>query len=204
MMDTFPTERAFALEQDREDPLVRFREEFYTPPDTIYLDGNSLGLLPREAERSLLRILKEWKEIGINGWLEGRPPWFYFAERVGEQMAPLVGAQPSEVIATGTTTANIHALLSSFFHPSGTRTRILADSENFPSDLYALKSHLRLHGLDPKTHLITIGAGDDLMIDEDRIISAMGRETALVFLPSVLFRTGQLLDIGRISRAAAK
>ena len=104
------TDEAYALELDRTDPLRRFRERFHIPPGAIYVDGNSLGLLSRDAERSLLRVLDEWRTLGIRGWLEAKPPWFTFAEDMGAKASPLVGAGPRELIYTGTTTVNIHAL----------------------------------------------------------------------------------------------
>lgn len=96
----------FAKQLDKEDNLSRFREEFYLQPDSIYMDGNSLGLLSRRAERTLLESLADWKEHGIDGWTQGNHPWFTLSEKLGEMSAPLVGAFPNEVIVTGSTTAN--------------------------------------------------------------------------------------------------
>jgi len=138
-----------ARELDHNDPLATFRQRFYIPEGTIYVDGNSLGLLSKDAEQSLLRVLNEWKTLGIKGWLQARRPWFYFAEEVGEMAAELVGAAPGELIFTGTTTVNIHALVSTFYQPKGRRTKILADELNFPSDIYALKGQIKQKGLDP-------------------------------------------------------
>ena len=83
------------------------------------MDGNSLGLLSKRAERTLLELLDSWKTLGIDGWTEGDNPWFYLSESVGEKMAPLVGGMKSEVIATGSTTTNLHQLVATFYKPTG-------------------------------------------------------------------------------------
>ena len=129
------TDENYALWLDSEDPLAKFRSRFYIPKETIYVDGNSLGLLSKDAEKSLLRVLNEWKTLGIHGWSEAERPWFYFGEELGAMAAPLVGAEPEEVVTTGTTTLNLHSLVSTFYQPKGKKTKILADELNFPSDV---------------------------------------------------------------------
>lgn len=191
-----------ALEQDRQDELASYKNEFYMPADTIYMDGNSLGLLSKRAERTLLELLNSWKTLGIDGWTEGEHPWFYLSEQVGEKMAPLVGGMQGEVIATGSTTTNLHQLVSSFYKPDGIKTKILADELNFPSDIYALKSQLRLKGYDSDEHLIRIKSPDGRYLNENDIIEAMTEEVALVVLPAVLYRSGQVLDMERLTKAA--
>ena len=191
-----------ALEQDRQDELASYKNEFYMPADTIYMDGNSLGLLSKRAERTLLELLNSWKTLGIDGWTEGEQPWFYLSEQVGEKMAPLVGGMQGEVIATGSTTTNLHQLVSSFYKPDGIKTKILADELNFPSDIYALKSQLRLKGYDLDEHLIRIKSPDGRYLNENDIIEAMTEEVALVVLPAVLYRSGQVLDMERLTKAA--
>ena len=96
-----------ASELDAADELARFRDQFYIPPGQIYLDGNSLGLLSRAAEMSVLRTLDEWKRLGIEGWTAGDPPWFFLAEELGKLTAPLVGAADNEVIVTNSTTVGM-------------------------------------------------------------------------------------------------
>lgn len=188
---------------DLDDPLAGFRERFYVPDGTLYFDGNSLGLLSHEAEAAVLEALDAWRGLGIDGWLGGTHPWFYLGEKLGAAQAELVGAMPSEVIVTGGVTINLHALLATFFRPGEGRTRIVADALNFPSDLYALQSHLRLRGLDPAEHLLLVETRDGRTIDEQDVLAALDRpDVALVWLPSVLYRSGQLLDIPRLAAAA--
>ncbi len=195
---------AYARKLDKADPLAGFRSRFYIPESTIYVDGNSLGLMSVDAEESLLRVVNEWKTQAINGWLQGGIPWFYLAERMGEQAAKIVGAKPSEMIMTGGTTINIHSLISSFFQPKGERTKILADELNFPSDIYALQGQLKMHQLDPNDHLVLIPSRDGLTISEEDIVRQMTDEIAVVFLPSVLYKSGQLLDMDYLTDQAHK
>ncbi len=192
----------YAILMDRQDPLKDFRAQFNIPEDTIYMDGNSLGLISINSESCIQRILLEWKTLGIDGWLEGEIPWFFFAEEMGKKIAPIVGAKPTEVIMTGTTTINIHTLVNSFYLPEGKRTKILADELNFPTDIYALKGQIRMHGLDPEKELLLFPSEDGLTLNEDSIIDRMRDDIALIFLPSVLYRSGQLLDIQRLTQAA--
>ena len=134
----------YAQNLDATDNLSSLREEFYLQENIIYMDGNSLGLLSKRAEKTLLTLLDSWRLLGIDGWTEGEHPWFYLSETVGEKMAPLVGGRKSEVLATGSTTTNLHQLAATFYKPTGNKTKILADELNFPSDIYALKSQLTL------------------------------------------------------------
>lgn len=199
---TFKPHESFALKLDSEDPLSKFRYNFYIPEGSIYLDGNSLGLLSKDSEKSVLRVLNEWKNLGIRGWLEADHPWFYLAEKLGSICSKIVGARPDEVIATGTTTINIHNLVNTFYRPEEMKKKILADELDFPSDIYALKSVLKLRGLNPEENLILVSSDDNRILDEDKIIEMMDEEVALVFLPSVLFRSGQLLNLERLTREA--
>ncbi|MHA2108011.1 MAG: kynureninase [Candidatus Hodarchaeales archaeon] len=203
MKEQFEDSESYAHQLDSDDPLSEYRNHFYIPKNTIYLDGNSLGLLSREAEQSLHRVIDEWKELGILGWFKQDKSWFHIGEDLGAAAAPLVGAEPNEVVATGTTTINLHSLVSTFYHPEqGKRTKIIADELDFPTDIYALKSQIKLKGLDPKEHLILIPSDDGRTIDEERIIKRMDDDVALILLPSVLYRSGQLFDMERITHAA--
>ena len=192
----------YAKTVDQQDALASYRQEFYLPEEKIYMDGNSLGLLSTRAEKKLFELLNSWKTLGIDGWTEGTHPWYYMAEQLGERMAPLVGGKKSEVIATGSTTTNLHQMVSTFYQPSGKRTKILADELNFPSDIYALQSQIRVHGLDPEEHLIRVKSEDGLTLDENRIIEAMTDDIALIVLPSVLYRSGQVLEMRTLTQAA--
>ncbi len=204
LTDKFSVDESIALQLDLEDPLSEYRDHFYFPGNsTIYFDGNSLGLFSKEAEQSLLKVIKDWKELGILGWYKPKNSWFYFGEDLGAMAAPLVGAEPEEVVATGTTTVNLHSLVSTFYHPEeGKCTKIIADELDFPTDIYALKSQIKLKGLDPKEHLILIPSNDGRTIDEDKIIKRMDDDVALILLPSALYRSGQLFNMEYLTKAA--
>lgn len=204
MSATLVSEESFAAEMDSKDELSSFRERFHLLPGSIYMDGNSLGLCPKDGEGSILRALDEWKRLGIRGWLEGEPPWFEMAESVGAKAAALVGAEPEEVVLTGTTTVNLHSLVSTFYRPTPDRHVILADELNFPTDLYALRSQAALRGFDPEGSLRLVRSKDGRFLDEDEIISQMRPDVCLVLLPSVLYRSGQLLDMERLTAEAKK
>ncbi len=204
MRRKYTAEESFAGQLDAEDTLSEFREHFYIPEGTIYMDGNSLGLLSKEAEYSLKRVLNEWRDLAIKGWLKGKTPWFYMAEEIGNNAARLVGAKTKELILTGTTTINIHSLISSFYAPKGRKSKILADELNFPSDIYALKGQIKLKGLNPEEELVLVPSRDGYTLDEKEIVKRMDDNVALVFLPSVLYRSGQLLDMEYLTREAHK
>jgi kynureninase len=190
-----------ASERDARDPLRAFRDRFFLPEQRLYFDGNSLGPASVDAEAAVHRALADWKRLGIDGWLSGDPPWFTWAEQVGAAQASLVGAESDEVVVTGGTTINLHALVATFYQPVR-RRRILADALNFPSDLYALRSQIELRGGDPRAHLALVSSRDGRTLDEAAVIAAMAEDVALAILPSVLYRSGQLLDIPRLTAAA--
>ncbi|SDX41842.1 kynureninase [Salimicrobium album] len=180
---------------------ITFRDEFYFPEGKIYMDGNSLGLMSVRAEKAVKEIMDSWKKYGIDGWTEGENPWFTLSERLGNRMAPLVGAFPEEVTVTGSTTSNLHQLTATFYRPERGRTKILADALAFPTDIYALQSQLLLKGYD-ESHLVLAESTDGHTIDEDTIIQAMTGDISLVILPSVLYRSGQVLDMEKLTAAA--
>ncbi len=192
-----------ARQLDESDSLGQYRGRFYVPAGQIYLDGNSLGLLSRDAERTLLNVLQNWKTGGIGGWLDGDTPWFTMAEALAERVAKLIGAAGDEVAIANSMTINLHQLLATLYRPQEKRTSVLIDAHSFPTDRYALRSHLRLRGLDPDEHIVIVPAGDSRFLDEDKIIEALRNpELQMALFPSVVYTTGQLLDLERICRAA--
>lgn len=198
------TAEAQAKRLDTDDELASFRAQFYRPPGQIYLDGNSLGLLSLPAEQALLALVHQWKTLGIAGWTEAQPPWFFLAETLAEQMAPLVGARPDEVIVTNSTTVNLHQLVATLFQADASRSKILADALAFPSDIHALESQLRLQNLDPAAHLVRVPSRDGMTLDETDIATAMTPDIQIAVLPSVVYTSGQLLDMARVSEEARR
>jgi kynureninase len=204
VLESFNTSDEFARQLDQVDELAGFKSEFYTKEDHYYMDGNSLGLLSKRAEQTLLTSLEDWKEHGIDGWMNGKQPWFYLSEEFGAKTAPLIGAKAEEVVVTGSITVNLHQLIATFYKPRGNRTKILADELTFPSDIYAIQSQLKLHGYNPKEHLIQVKSDNGRSLSEKAIVEQMTDEVALILLPSVLYRSGQLLDIEYLAKEAHK
>lgn len=194
----------YAKKMDENDSLYSFREEFYLQSGVLYMDGNSLGLMSKRAETKTLELMESWKTLGINGWTSGTHAWYYLSEHIGQQMAGITGALPHEVIATGSTTVNLHQLLASFYKPEGRKTKIIADALTFPSDIYAIQSQIEQKGLKAADQLLQIESRDGFTLEEDDIIAAMNEETAVAILPGVLYRSGQVLDMKRITEAARK
>ncbi|MCY0900591.1 MAG: kynureninase [Firmicutes bacterium] len=209
---------AHAKRCDADDELRAFRDRFYVAPERIYLDGNSLGLLSHEAEAAVLRVLGEWREQGIDGWSGGAPPWYDLAERLAPGIAGLVGAREHEVIATGSTTVNLHQLLATFYRPQTARQVLLVDAQNFPSDLYAAQSHVALHGGAGALHpgsasqaqapesatapTLRVVPGRDGLVGVADLMQALGDDVAVAFFSSVQYRSGQLMPIREIVERA--
>lgn len=199
---SFQPTLAYARQLDARDPLAEYQERFPRQPGQIYLDGNSLGLLSHDAQASVLRVLEEWKTLGIDGWTEASPPWFTLAETLAESVAPLIGASGEETIVANSTTVNLHQLVATLWDPGSARTTLLADELNFPSDLYALQSQLSLRGLDPARHLARVRSRDGLTLEEADIVAAITDDVQMLLLPSVIYTSGQLLDIAGVTHAA--
>ncbi|MDY6765435.1 MAG: kynureninase, partial [Halobacteria archaeon] len=202
MQDDYSRDEEYARNLDEKDPLAGFGERFCVPEGLLYFDGNSLGLPPESALKHAENALREWRELGIEGWTEADPPWFWYGERLGNKLAPLIGAHEDEVVVANTTTVNIHQLFATFYEPTRDRTKVVVDDLDFPTDHYAIRSQMRLHGLDPEKHLRVVESRDARTIGEVDIIDAIDDEVAVVFLPSVLYRSGQLLDLRRITEEA--
>ena len=202
--------REHARQLDFNDPLKGSRALFHPlPAGQIYLDGNSLGLLPLAAAASVQRALDAWKTLAIGGWLDAAPPWFTLAERLAARVAPLVGAQAEEVAIANSTTVNLHQLLGTLYRPGargGARAKILAFADEFPSDLYAIASHLRGRGLDPAHYLTLLPSGANGLLDEDAVLRAFADPAGvqLAVLPAVVYTTGQLLDLSALIAGARR
>ena len=190
------------MQRDQQDSLAKFKEEFFVEPGTIYMDGNSLGLMSKRAEAKLVALMDSWKQFGIEGWTEGEHPWFTLAETLSEKAAPLFGAKSHEVMVTGSITSNIHQMLSTVYAPTKERFVILVDELNFPSDIYAVESHLRLRGQDPAIAMRKVPSRDGYTLELEDILAEMKDDVAVLLLPSVLYRSGQLLSLREITEAA--
>jgi kynureninase len=197
--------RELARQWDARDPLARFRKQFYRPADQIYLDGDSLGLCSQEAERSLLRMLGDWKRNGSASWGEGASPWSGWSGRLAARVARFVGAQPEEITIANSHAVNLQQLLARLYRRQFHRPSILVDSLCPASDREAIHAHLELRGLGAETQLIAVGATDGKLLDEEKLETALADPSVqLALLPMVVGATGQLLDVARFCRMARR
>jgi kynureninase len=211
-LSSFRADEAWALEQDRSDGLAWCRAEFEVPRGAegeplLYFCGNSLGLLPKAARAEVIQELDDWARLGVEAHFAGRNPWYRYAESLQPRLANLVGARPDEVVAMNSLTVNLHLMLVSFYRPEGKRRKVLLEHAAFPSDSYAVASHLEARGVGPDAVILARPRpGENLLRTEDleTLLAERGSEIALVWLGAVHYYTGQLLDLERIVRAAKR
>ncbi|KAB3531068.1 kynureninase [Alkaliphilus serpentinus] len=194
----------FAKELDRLDTLHYLRDRFYLNEDEIYMDGNSLGLCSKDAEEALLKAFNVWRKEAIKIWGAENGRYFSFSKIIAEKLKPLINADTEEIIVMGSITTNIHQAAATFYQPTKERYKIVVDELNFPTDIYALKSIIELKGYKPEDVLTKIKSRDGRTISEEDIISRMNEDVALILLPSVLYRSAQLLDMELITSEAHK
>jgi kynureninase len=202
-------DRELARALDAQDSLAHFRGRFALPlrrPEDIYFVGNSLGPMPLAARALVNEELDDWSRLGVAGHMGSRRPWFSYHEQLRAPLARLVGAREHEVVAMNSLTANLHLLMTTFYRPEGKRTKLLLEKGAFPSDTYAVRSHVAARGLDPDAHVVEIAprAGEWTIREDDldAQIAELGDTLALAMLPGVQYRTGQAFDIARHTRAA--
>jgi len=190
---------AFARRLDAEDALASFREALViADPDLIYVDGNSLGRLPRRTvERMRTAVEVEWGHDLIRGWNAG---WYQAPARVGEKIAQLVGAGPGQVVVSDSTSVNLFKLTMTALAKRPGRDRIVSDVLNFPSDLYILQGCVRLLG--DRHHLHLVPSADGITVDQQALFDAMDERTALVTLSHVTFKSGFLYDAAAVTEQA--
>ncbi|MFL6056972.1 MAG: kynureninase [Actinoallomurus sp.] len=180
------TDRAATL--DAEDPLAHLRAEFDLPPGTVYLDGNSLGPPARRvADRMQTVVREQWGGRLIRSWSEG---WWTAPRRIGERIAPLLGAAPGQVVVADSTSVNVFKALIAAVRLTPGRREIVVDAATFPTDGYIATSVAELTGC----VLRTADVGD--------LPSVLGDETAVVLLNHVDYRTGRLHDMAAVTARA--
>ena len=199
-------EHARAL--DAADPLSALRGEFHLPhhdgDEQAYFCGNSLGLQPKGARAVVDEVMDKWANEAVEGHFLQPAPWMPYHELVRDGLARVVGAQPAEVVAMNSLTANLHFMLASFYRPTRERPALLMEAGAFPSDRYALESQVRFHGFDPATDLIEVqpdaGDGTFSMAAIAAAIERHGPRLATIVWPGVQYRTGQAFDLREIAR----
>ena len=178
---------------DDADPLRPLRAHFHIPPDTIYLDGNSLGVMPMAATARAAQVVQhEWGEGLIRSW--NAAGWFDLPQRLGARIAALVGAGADDVVAADTTSVNLFKVLSAAIriaqHGDPRRRVIVSERSNFPTDLYIAQGLCQTHGCRLE------------LVEADDIAQALGPEVAVLMLTHVNYRTGAMHDMAALSAAA--
>ena len=200
----------FAAKMDARDPLASFRQKFHLPrtksgAECIYLCGHSLGLQPKAARSHLEQELEDWAGLGVEAHFHAKNPWMPYHRLLTEQMAVIVGAEPSEVVVMNSLTVNLHLMMASFYRPTQQRHKILIERGAFPSDRYAVDSQIVFHKFDPASSLVELAPreGEWCIRDEDveSLIAREGDSIALILLSGVSYATGQALDLAAISKA---
>ena len=205
---TDPFTDAYAIARDAADPLSALRDQFHLPRhgdgEQAYFCGNSLGLQPRGARAVVDEVMDKWAHEAVEGHFLQPAPWMPYHELVRDGLAQVVGAQPAEVVAMNSLTANLHLMMVGFYRPTRERPAILMEAGAFPSDRYALESQVRFHGFDPVTDLVELepdaADGTFTMAAIERAIAQHGPRLALVVWPGVQYRTGQAFDLAEIAR----
>lgn len=178
-----------AADFDAADPLGHFRARFTRPEGVIYLDGNSLGALPKATPAALARVVEQqWGEGLIRSWNDAG--WFDMAGRVGAKIAPLIGAAPHEVIACDSTSVNLFKLIAAALAMRPGRKVVLSEPGNFPTDLYMIA------GLEAQ------GLAERRLAERDKLVAALDGDVALLMLTHAHYKTGALHDMAALTRAA--
>ena len=179
--------RDVARELDAKDPLASLRSHFDIPEGTLYFDGNSLGPLTFRSREVLHRTIEfEWRERLIRSWNED---WLAMPARVGNLIAPIIGAVPDTVICADNTSINLHKALMAAVALRADRSEIVVDINNFPTDIYIAQSVVSQHNM----KLVAVPA--------DEIIGAINANTAVVTATHVDYRSANILDVEGITQA---
>ena len=180
-------------QRDAADPLKSLRDLFSIPPGVIYLDGNSLGVMPKAAAaRAAEVITQEWGTDLIRAW--NTAGWVHLPQRLGNLIAPLIGAGPNEVVVTDTTSINLYKVLSAALsiaaQDSPQRRVIVSERSNFPTDLYIAQSLCQERGYRLQ------------LVEPEDIAAALTSELAVLMLTHVNYRTGAMHDMAALTAAA--
>jgi kynureninase len=189
--------REYAEELDRIDPLAGFRDRFVLPEaDLRYLDGNSLGRLPRATVDRLATVVgEEWGRGLIRSWSS----WIGLCRSVGDLIAAsVVGALPGEVVVSDSTTVNLYKLAAAALDARPERSVVLASADEFPTDRYVLQGLCAAGGLELRSVECDIDTG----LSVDTVRAALDPSVALVCLSHVAYRSGALADLPAITAAA--
>ncbi len=186
-------DRETCLSFDRQDPLAWVRDEFVLPDGVIYLDGNSLGALPRQTLPRMTEVIgKEWGSGLIRSWNSAH--WIDAPARIGDKIARLIGAKGGEVIVADSTSVNLFKLLAEALRVQPGRHFILTEASNFPTDLYIAQGLIELLG---GNHALRV-------VERAEIERALDGSVAVLMLTHVDYASGEIHDMRRITEAAQK
>lgn len=187
------TTREDVLRLDRDDPLAKFREQFELPEGIIYLDGNSLGALPKATAGRVADVVRqEWGRDLIKSW--NAHDWIGMPQRIGGKIAGLIGAASDEVIAADSTSVNVFKLVAAAVRARPGRKIVLSEPGNFPTDLYMVQGLAELLG----------GEIELRLADSDAIAGALTEDVAVLMLTHVHYKSGRVHDMKALSAAAHK
>ena len=176
---------------DREDQLASFRQEFYIPQGVIYMDGNSLGAMPKAVLKRVGEVTeREWGDHLIKSW--NTADWFNAPHRIGDKIAPIIGADKGEVVATDSTSINLFKALSAALGINSDRSFIIMEGSNFPTDNYIAQGLAEFLGRQHQIHFV----------EKDNIMDAIDDSVAVVSLTDVHYKTGHRLDMEAITARA--
>ncbi|MGW4891947.1 kynureninase [Kitasatospora sp. NPDC004240] len=186
---------AQARRLDAQDPLAGHREEFViADPAVVYLDGNSLGRLPRATRDRLHEAVEEWGSELIDGWRR----WLPLGREIGDLAAGIVGAEPGEVVVSDSTGVNLYKLAVAALDARPGRDVILTDDDNFPTDRYILEGIAAARGLTLRQ--IAVDPDEGLRLPE--VAAALDERVALVCLSHVAYRSGAVTDLAGVTAEA--
>ena len=192
-MSTASLSRDAAAELDARDPLREFRERFVIDPEIVYLDGNSLGCLPRPTVARLDRIVAQWGDRGVQGWDDG---WLELPIEVGDRLgAAVLGAAPGQTAIADSTTVCFYKLVSAALDARPGRSQIVTDLDNFPTDRYVLEGIARSRGLE----IVWLRADPSGGPEPDAVAAQVGPDTALVTFSHVSYRSAHIADMAAVN-----
>ena len=199
----------FAINLDAKDKLQSYQEKFHFPlkkngEKHIYLCGNSLGLQSKNTTEFIQQELEDWKNLGVEGHFHASNPWLPYHEFLSDSYSKILGAKSSEVVAMNTLSVNLHLMMVSFYQPTKKRFKVLMEADAFPSDIYAIESHLKHHNINPKKAIIRLKPRKKESFirtkDIEEIINNDGEDIALKILGGVNYYTGQVFDMKEITK----
>jgi kynureninase len=193
------TDFELAQQLDQHDDLVSFRDSFViADPELIYLDGNSLGRLPKRSVQVMHdAVVKAWGERLIRVWNDG---WINTPTQLGTKIAKLIGVEDDEVLVTEATSINLFKLVIAALRAQSDRSGIVSDVFNFPSDLYILEGVIDLLGKGHRLRLIP--SEDNISISPEAVSGSIDDDTALVCLTHVAFKSAFMYDMARVTEQA--